>query len=160
VNISARTLTRNGKTWTGDPEALAAFESIFKRDAERKAAIPWEAVEAALTRVALCLRDNNTDSTAQLKRFLWSLWNGDHHVNLYRLGTVLDSNNSEAVALIFSAYMLGILREEHLRWMLEKSGEMHRWETARAEAEGSKPVDYPPVPNSLREHVLALGQIQ
>src|SRR5438477_464368 len=88
----------NGQMWTGDREAVAALEAMLQRDAERKLSIPREKVQAALQEVALCLRKHDgTDSSVQLKHFLWSLWNGHHHVNLYNLSRVLDSKNSDAV---------------------------------------------------------------
>jgi hypothetical protein len=119
-------------------------------------------VADALERVMVFLRDHDTGGTAQLRNFVWSLWNGDHYVNLYKLGTVLDGDLSDAAAIIFLAYMRCMLREEHLRWMLVNSGEMRRFDKALAENEErsqAQPVDYPPTPFHLRLHCLELGPV-
>lgn len=124
--------------------------------------IPPEQVADALERVMVFLRDHDTGGTAQLRKFVWSLWNGDHYVNLYRLGTVLDGSLSEAVAIILLAYMRCMLREEHLRWVLVNSGEMRRFDHAlleRENASSERPVDYPPTPLHLRRHCLELGPV-
>ena len=159
--MSKETRCINGKAWSGDSEALGALERLQRQAAERKASIPLETIAAALNQVAACLRNHDgTHSSVQLRRFLWSLWNGHHYVNLYNLGNVLDDVNSDAVATIFTAYMRGILTEDHLRSALEISGEMKRWNRAEAEAPAGKPVDYPPMAHSQRELALKLGPME
>jgi hypothetical protein len=136
-------------------------DSPCGKDDPLSAVFPQE-IRSAFEQIAAVLRYHDTDGTAQLKRFLWSLWNSSHQVNLYDLGCVLDSENSRAVATIFMAYMLCMLREEHLRWLLEQSGELRRWEqesTWNNKHSPERPVDYPPTPAHVRRHCLALGPL-
>ena len=126
----ARTIIPKRHTWTGDPQAVAALKALLHRDAEQRRL--QERIEAALQQVALCLRDyDGTDSSVQPKRFVWSLSNRHHYVNLYDLSRVLDYDNSDAVEVIFSAYMRGIFIEEDLRTLMK--GKMRRWRTTHAE---------------------------
>jgi hypothetical protein len=148
----------NGHTYGGHPDALNAMEASYKRAEERKASIPWKDIDHALKRVMECLRDHDTHSTVQLKRFIWCLWNGHHIVNLYNLGRPLDDDNSDAVATIFTAYMRGMLSEEHLRWVLKESGEMRRFENAEKATPERCTVDYPAMPESVREHCRKLDR--
>lgn len=106
-------------------------------------------LERAMVHIAGFLRRHDTDSTRELRLFIWSLWNGDHFINIYRLGCVLDADNSEAVAIIFLAYMRSMLCESHIKWLLVESGEMLRLRHA-CEVSAGRPVDYPPIPPHLR----------
>lgn len=155
------TRTINGIVYEGHPEALDAMEASNKKTAERKGSVNLGEVADALNRIVRCLKEHDTGSTAQLKRFLWSLWNGHHQVNLYNLGRVLDDDNSDAVATVFNAYMKGLLSEDLLGKALRLSGEMGRWEAedkARGEQWRDKTVDYPPTPESVREHCRKLDR--
>jgi hypothetical protein len=107
-----------------------------------------------------CLRDHDTGSTKHLRRFLWSLWNGHHQVNLYNLGRVLDDDNGEAVAVIFTAWMRCAIGESDLREVLYKSGEMDRWDLADKLTPDGCPTDYPPTVENVREHCRKLDQFK
>ena len=111
----------NGTTGEQARERPDGLQDSFRDQSDCLPPISVEDVRAALEQVATVLRCHNTDGTARLKRFVWFLWNGDHSVNLYDLGRVLDATNSWAVATVFMAYMNCMLSEEHLRWLLVNS---------------------------------------
>jgi hypothetical protein len=120
-------------------------------------------IEQALICIASFLRQHHdTHAADQLRRFVWSLWNGDHYLNLCTLGRVLDASNSEAVAIVFLAYMRCMLTESHLEWVLTNSGEMSRFKREAEESKKvsiSQPVDYPPMPTHIRRLCRKLGPI-
>jgi len=70
-----------------------------------------------------------THSGQQLRRFLWSLYNGYHVLNLWKLKDVLDSQNNKAVTEVLTAWMQGHVPESSLRRALTDSGEMARWDS-------------------------------
>lgn len=76
----------------------------------------------------------DTPSGAQLRRFVWSIWNGHHALNLWRMKDVLDSRHREAVREVFTAWMDGYVGDEAIRAALFASGEMDRWDTIRLRA--------------------------
>lgn len=69
----------------------------------------------------------DSPSGQQLRRFVWSLFNGHHVLNLWRMKQDLDSNLSTAVTEAFNGWMQGLVSEELLRRVLVDSGEMDRW---------------------------------
>jgi hypothetical protein len=156
----ASSIIYKGQTWTGHPDAIAAFEAMLQRDAERKASIPGQSIKAAFQRVAFVLRElDHTEDGVQLKRLLWSLRDEQHYVNLHKLVRILHWKNMYAVEVIFSAYMRCIVNCMDLDRLMEVSGENRRMKRARAETGGTKPVDYPRTPRWLREHILKLGPV-
>ena len=72
----------------------------------------------------------NTHSGQELRRFLWSLFNGHHVLNLWKLKQVLDSRHNQAVTEALTAWMQGHVPESSLRSALTDSGEMDRWDSA------------------------------
>jgi hypothetical protein len=70
----------------------------------------------------------DTHSGVHLRRFLWSLYNGHHALNLWRMKDVLDSGHNAAVVEVFTAWMQGHVSEDALRQALTVSGEMDRWD--------------------------------
>ena len=76
----------------------------------------------------------DTHSGQHLRRFVWSIWNGHHALNLWRMKDVLDSNNREAVREVFNAWMDGYVSDGAIREALFASGEMDRWDTVRLHA--------------------------
>lgn len=87
---------------------------------------------AALGTIAESIaRHPDTHSGQHLRRFVWSIWNGHHALNLWRMKDVLDSRNREAVREVFNAWMGGYLGEDAIRDALFASGEMDRWDTVR-----------------------------
>jgi hypothetical protein len=81
-----------------------------------------------------------------LRHFVWSLWNGWHLVNLFDLSHGLDGALTDAVIILFRAAMVGALKEDHLRSLLNESGEMRRWKEAERETPEEFEVLYPPPP--------------
>jgi len=85
--------------------------------------------EQALTRLAQAIRDNpDTGGGVQLRRFLWSLYNMHHLVNLWTLVSRLDQPHSQLVAEILTAALVGNLKESDIKRALQISGEMDRWD--------------------------------
>jgi hypothetical protein len=136
--------TGGGKAWRSElneapPDAIRnvletllstpSFQSaaeVQRREDRRQAA---EASLAVLTDAIA--QHPDTHSGVHLRRFLWSLYNGHHALNLWRMKDVLDSNNRTAVQEVFTAWFDGHLGEDAIREALFASGEMDRWDTVR-----------------------------
>ncbi|MBN9689231.1 MAG: hypothetical protein J0M24_03245 [Verrucomicrobia bacterium] len=132
-----------GKAWRSElneapPEAIRnvleallstpSFQSaaeLQRREDRRQAA---EASLAVLTDAIA--QHPDTHRGVHLRRFLWSLYNGHHALNLWRLKDVLDHRHNAAVVEVFTAWMQGHVSEDALRHALTVSGEMDRWEAA------------------------------
>ena len=92
--------------------------------------------EQALTRIAHALRDNpDTGGGVQLRRFLWSLYNQHHLVNLWTMVTRLDGPHSQLVADVLSAALVGNLQETDIKRALLVAGEMKRWDETQPSTE-------------------------
>jgi hypothetical protein len=88
-----------------------------------------ERLQKALTGIAVTIMDGaDTHSGVQLRRFLWSLYNGHHLVNLWRMTCVLDSRRAAWVSEIFDGAFVGVLKEDDLKQTLLAAGEMQRWD--------------------------------
>jgi hypothetical protein len=88
--------------------------------------------EQALTRIAHAIRSSpDTGGGVQLRRFLWSLYNMHHLVNLWTMVSRLDQIHSEAVAEVLTAALVGDLKEADIKRALLVSGEMERWDQER-----------------------------
>ncbi|HEX8294811.1 MAG TPA: hypothetical protein VF593_00800 [Chthoniobacteraceae bacterium] len=112
---------------------------------ERRDSLPDDALQAALTTITEALTHHwSTGGGTRLRRFIWSLWNDWHLVNLYHLCSGLDYVLGDAVLVVFRAQMVGALTEDHKRAVLQTSGEFARWEHARAETPEDEDVLYPP----------------
>lgn len=112
---------------------------------ERRESIPADQLEDALATITDALTHHwSTGGGTRLRRFIWSLWNDWHLVNLFDLCSGLDYLLGDAVAVIFRAQMVGALTEDHKRTVLKRSGEFDRWEKARAETPEDEDVLYPP----------------
>jgi hypothetical protein len=84
----------------------------------------------ALTNLAASIREGpETHSGQQLRRFLWSLYNGHHVLNLWSLKGVLDSQRAEWVGEVFTGWLQGFVSEDALRQALTAAGELERWDT-------------------------------
>ena len=124
----------------------------MQRSQARRDAISQEKLNEALKTVTDYLKtDWTTGGGRRLRQFVWSLWNGYHLVNLYDLSSGLDGRRTEAVVVIFHAAMVDALSEKQKRRMMEESGELARWEQARAETPEDDVVIYPPFPMSTEE---------
>jgi replicative DNA helicase len=85
--------------------------------------------EQALTKIALCIRDcPDTGGGVQLRRFLWSLYNQHHLVNLWTVVSRLDGERSALVSEVLTAALVGNLKEDHIKRALLVAGEMARWD--------------------------------
>jgi hypothetical protein len=89
----------------------------------------------ALQKIATSIREHpDTHSGQHLRRFVWSIWNGHHALNLWRMNDVLDSQHNSWVTEVFTAWMQGFVSETAIRTALFDSGEMDRWDTVRLRA--------------------------
>ncbi len=85
--------------------------------------------EQALNQIAQCIRDcPDTGGGVQLRRFLWSLYNQHHLVNLWTLVSRLDGERSALVAEVLTAALVGNLNEDDIKRALVFAGEMTRWD--------------------------------
>jgi hypothetical protein len=92
--------------------------------------------QPALTRIAHAIRDNpDTGGGVQLRRFLWSLYNMHHLVNLWTLVCRLDQAHSQLVAEVLTAALVGNLKESDIKRALQISGEMERWDQVQPSPE-------------------------
>lgn len=72
--------------------------------------------EQALTRIAHATRDNpDTGGGVQLRRFLWSLYNRHHLVNLWTIVSRIDGPHSQLLADVLSTALVGNLNETDIK---------------------------------------------
>lgn len=108
---------------------LASPSFLSQAELDRRAGRERQAHEA-LCNLAGTIRENpDTHSGPHLRRFLWSLFNGHHALNLWHLKNVLDGRHNDWVAEVFNAWMEGHVSEGALRTALRDSGELDRWDT-------------------------------
>ena len=85
--------------------------------------------EQALTKIALCIREcPDTGGGVQLRRFLWSLYNQHHLLNLWTFVSRLDGDRSALANEVIAAALVGKLKEDDVKRALLIAGEMVRWE--------------------------------
>ena len=95
--------------------------------------------EEALQNLATSIRENPDSHSGQhLRRFVWSIFNGNHALNLWRMKDVLDPQQNAWVTEVFTAWMQGFVPEASIRSALFDSGEMDRWDTVRLRAPEQK----------------------
>jgi hypothetical protein len=95
--------------------------------------------EEALQNLATSIRESpDTHSGQHLRRFVWSMFNGNHALNLWRMKDVLDAQQNAQVTEVFTAWMQGFVPEASIRSALFESGEMDRWDTVRLRAPEQK----------------------
>ncbi len=117
---------------------LASPSFLSQPELDRRAGRERQAQEA-LRNLAGSIRENpDTHSGPHLRRFLWSLFNGHHALNLWGLKSVLDSRHNEWVGEVFTAWMEGHVTEGTLRTALRASGELDRWDTVTIRAAGAE----------------------
>lgn len=110
---------------------LAAQPFLSQQELDRRFERTHTA-KIALDRIVEVIREApDTHSGRELRRFLWSLFNPHHVVNLWSLKCVLDSRANAWVTEVFTAWMDGCISEEALRRALTDSGEMDRWDAVR-----------------------------
>ena len=98
--------------------------------------------EQALTKIAWCIRDcHDTSGGVQLRRFLWSLYNQHHLLNLWTLVTQLDEERGALVNEVLNAALVGNLKEEDIKRALVVAGEMERWDETRPSNESQRQLE-------------------
>ena len=98
--------------------------------------------EQALTKIALCIRDcPDTGGGVQLRRFLWSLYNQHHLLNLWTFVNRLDSERSALASEVLSAALVGNLKEDNIKRALLLAGEMTRWEETQPGSEAQQRLE-------------------
>jgi len=98
--------------------------------------------EQALTKIAQCIRDcPDTGGGVQLRRFLWSLYNQHHLVNLWTFVSRLDSERSALASEVLTAALVGNLKEDDIKRALLVAGEMTRWDQVRPSSEALTRLD-------------------
>ena len=86
-------------------------------------------IERALMGIAATIKEGpDTGSGVQLRRFLWSLYNPHHVINIWRMTAVLDSKRSGWVSEVFAGAFVGVLKEDDIKRALLAAGEMQRWD--------------------------------
>lgn len=91
--------------------------------------IKRQGLERALTGIANTIKDGpDTGGGVELRRFLWSLYNPHHLVNLWKMTCVLDSTHGAWVSEVCTAAFVGDLKEEDIKRALLVAGEMQRWD--------------------------------
>ena len=132
------------RNWRSDigatpPEAVVELLNVVlsmtpflsQTDLDRRAKRAHTA-RIALDRIVEVVREGpETHSGRELRRFLWSLFNGHHVLNLWRLRDELDPQRNAWVTEVFTAWMHGDVEDDSLRRALEDSGEMERWDAVR-----------------------------
>ena len=80
-------------------------------------------LQQSLIQISQAIRDNpDTGGGVQLRRFLWSLYNMHHLINLWSLVSRLDLMHSQLVLDILAAALVGNLKESDIKVALETSG--------------------------------------
>ncbi len=103
--------------------AFRSDDDLTQERAEKKSA------DQALAGIALTIKEGpETGGGMQLRKFLWSLYNMHHVVNLWRLTADLDNERAGWVAEIFAGALNGLIKEKDVKRALEAAGEMKRWD--------------------------------
>lgn len=91
--------------------------------------IEKQSLERALAGIAATIKDGpDTGSGVQLRRFLWSLYNGHHLINLWKMTCVLDGTRGGWVSEVCAGAFVGALKEDDIKRALLVAGEMQRWD--------------------------------
>ena len=113
---------------------LAAPSFLSQAELDQRAGRERQA-EVSLGQIAAAIRDNpDGPEGQQLRRFVWSIFNQHHAVNLWRMKEELGPQQSQWVADVLIAWLEGNLSDSTIRSALEDSGEMDRWDNIRLQA--------------------------
>jgi hypothetical protein len=136
------------KTWNVDltganrQNAELIIDAILKAPVFRSAAdiargrAEKERLKHALAGIAATIRQGpDTGSGVQLRRFLWSLYNQHHLVNLWQMTAPLDSKRAAWVSEVLASTFTGGLQEDDIKRTLLAAGEMERWDIAQTSSE-------------------------
>ena len=94
---------------------LAAPSFLSQAELDQRAARQRTA-EDALQNLATSIRDNpDTHSGQHVRRFVWSIFNGNHAINLRRMKDVLDPQQNAQLTEVFTAWMQGFVPEATIR---------------------------------------------
>lgn len=128
-------------------EEKAALDEFFASQREGKQAASDAAKaldDAAPTLIDAC-RQYDTGGGRRIRDIVWSLYGCSHNVNLGDACSGLDGKLAKAAgAAIQARLFFGPDCEDRLRDILEKSGEMARWNDAEKETPPGQVVAYPP----------------
>lgn len=130
-----------GKVWSSDfgnarsDSIKLLIEQILKMrlffsDAQiADEGVERQRLDLALSGIATTIQVGpDTHTGVQLRRFLWSLYNGHHLVNLWRMTCVLDSQRCTWVSEILAGAFVGSLTEDAIKRALSAAGEIERWD--------------------------------
>lgn len=85
--------------------------------------------ERAISQLARLIKDSpDTSGGVQLRKFLWSLYNMHHAVNLWTFASRIGEDLAEPVADILRAALAGELQESDVKRGLLLAGEFGRWD--------------------------------
>ena len=116
--------------------AFRTDEELMQERAEKKN------VDRALAGIAHTIREGpDTGGGVQLRRFLWSLYNMHHVVNLWRLMAELDNERAGWVTEVFAGALAGLVKESDLKCALQNAGEIERWDKMRSSNETMERFD-------------------
>ena len=113
---------------------LSAPSFLSQAELDQRMACQRKAVDA-LGDIANTIREN-PDSPAgqQLRRFVWSIYNQHHGVNLWRMKEELSPQQKGWVVVVMTTWAEGYVSEDAVRSALMDSGEMDRWDEIRLRA--------------------------
>ncbi len=145
-----------------EQSTLNEFAREMQRIKEQKESVSSQKLGEALETITDYLKTGwSTGGGRRLRQFIWSLWNGYHLINLYDLSSALDARLTDAVIVVFNAEMVNALSEDQKRRVMKESGELTRWEQARAETPEDEEVFYQPFPiggDRLRRMAFSFAQ--
>jgi hypothetical protein len=130
------------RTWRSEfgsvpPEAIVALLNAFlatppflsQQEIDRRLE-RTHAAKIALDRIVELIREApDAAPSRELRRFLWSLFNGHHLLNLWRLRHTLDRQRSGWATEVFTAWMNGHVSDELLRRALSGCGQIEPRDT-------------------------------
>lgn len=142
------------KTWNGDlakadretvklmlQQILKTRPFLTEADLAQERA-DKQRIERALMGIAATIKEGpDTGSGVQLRRFLWSLYNSHHLINLWRMTAVLDGKRAGWVSEVFAGAFVGVLKEDDIKRALLAAGEMQRWDEVKPTDEHMAKLD-------------------
>jgi hypothetical protein len=95
-----------------------------------------------IDRIAEFIKESpDTSGGVQLRRFLWSLYNMHHMVNLWNLVSRIAGEPADCVTQVLEAAFAGDLTEHKIKQALIASGEMERWEQTYVDDEVAEHIE-------------------
>lgn len=110
--------------------SLASFFADQKKFLAR-ARVAEQSLQAATQNLITVLSEPGTGQSTKVANIIWSAWNGSHTVGLGDALSGLDHHIAESVlALLEARLSLGGDADEMIRYILDQSGEMDRFQTS------------------------------